>query len=50
MEKMEKKILVYVDLNGTPHLAGRLWARTRKDQQSTSFEYDQIWLLTIWSG
>jgi hypothetical protein len=29
---MDKETLVYVDLQGTPHLVGRLWARTRKDR------------------
>lgn len=28
---MEQAILVYVDVKGAPHLAGRLWARTRKN-------------------
>ena len=41
---MEKEILVYVDLQGTPHLVGRLWARMRKDRESATFEYDRNWL------
>jgi serine/threonine-protein kinase HipA len=41
---MDNEILVYVDLQGTPHLVGRLWARTRKDRESATFEYDKIWL------
>jgi serine/threonine-protein kinase HipA len=41
---MEKEVLVYVDLAGTPHLVGRLWARMRKDRESASFEYDKSWL------
>src|SRR5271154_1706832 len=41
---MEKDILVYVDLRGTPQLVGRLWARTRKDRDSATFEYDSNWL------
>src|ERR1039458_3671099 len=41
---MEKEILVYMDLQGTPHLVGRLWARMRKDRESATFEYDQSWL------
>ncbi len=41
---MEKEVLVYVDLEGTPHLVGRLWARTRKDRESATFEYDRSWL------
>src|SRR5271169_2232045 len=41
---MDKEVLVYVDLQGTPHLVGRLWARMRKDRESASFEYDPGWL------
>jgi serine/threonine-protein kinase HipA len=41
---MDKEVLVYVDLHGSPHLVGRLWARTRKDRESATFEYDARWL------
>jgi serine/threonine-protein kinase HipA len=41
---MDKEVLVYVDLQGTPHLVGRLWARIRKDRESATFEYDKDWL------
>src|SRR5713101_7916792 len=41
---MDKEVLVYVDLHGTPHLVGRLWTRLRKDRESATFEYDQSWL------
>ena len=41
---MENEVLVYVDLQGTPHLVGRLWARPRKDRESATFEYDKSWL------
>jgi len=41
---MEKEVLVYVDLHATPHLVGRLWARTRKNRESATFEYDKSWL------
>jgi serine/threonine-protein kinase HipA len=41
---MNKEVLVYVDLQRTPHLVGRLWARMRKDRESATFEYDPIWL------
>ena len=41
---MEKDVLVYVDLNGTSHLVGHLWARVRKDRESATFEYDPSWL------
>src|SRR5438128_3989372 len=41
---MDKEALVYVDLEGTAHLVGRLWARMRKDRESATFEYDKDWL------
>src|SRR3984957_1257780 len=41
---MEKEILVYLDLQATPHLVGRLWTRMRGDRQSATFEYDRSWL------
>ena len=41
---METEVLVYVDIGGTPHLAGRLWARVRKGRESATFEYDAGWL------
>jgi serine/threonine-protein kinase HipA len=33
-----------VDLDGKPHLLGRLWAHVRKNMESASFEYDKTWL------
>src|SRR5579863_1426301 len=41
---MEKEVFVYADLQGTPHLVGRLWARIRTDRESATFEYDKSWL------
>jgi serine/threonine-protein kinase HipA len=41
---MEKGVLTYVDLDGAPHLVGRLWTRSRKNKESASFEYDPAWL------
>lgn len=41
---MEAEVLVYVDIAGTPRLAGRLWARVRKGRESATFEYDPSWL------
>jgi serine/threonine-protein kinase HipA len=41
---MEKNVLVYADLEGTPHLMGRLWTRTRGNKDSATFEYDKSWL------
>lgn len=39
-----EELLVYVDLRGSPHLAGRLWPRLRKDREGATFEYDKTWL------
>ncbi|MGA9978446.1 MAG: hypothetical protein WBQ08_07420 [Candidatus Sulfotelmatobacter sp.] len=41
---MDREALVYVDPDGVPHLMGRLWARTRKNKESATFEYDKKWL------
>jgi serine/threonine-protein kinase HipA len=40
----DRALLVYVDLDGAPHLVGRLWARSRRGKESASFEYDAAWL------
>ena len=41
---MDREAFVYVDLDGAPHLMGRLWARVRKDNESATFEYARSWL------
>jgi serine/threonine-protein kinase HipA len=41
---MDRDVLVYVDLEGAPHLVGRLWARIRKERENATFEYDKSWL------
>jgi serine/threonine-protein kinase HipA len=41
---MDRETLVYVDMQGAPSLVGRLWARTRKDRERATFEYDRSWL------
>jgi serine/threonine-protein kinase HipA len=41
---VDKETFVYVDLDGVPHLMGRLWARVRKNKESATFEYDAAWL------
>ena len=41
---MDGGVLVYLDLDGVPHLTGRLWARLRKNKESATFEYDPDWL------
>ena len=41
---MDREILVHVELQGTPYLVGRLWARVRTDRENATFEYDRSWL------
>src|ERR1039457_2429863 len=41
---MDQQIFVYVDLDGTPHLVGRLWLHNRKRVESATFRYDEEWL------
>ncbi len=41
---MDQQILVYVDLDNTPHLVGRLWLRVRNRTESATFQYDETWL------
>jgi hypothetical protein len=38
---MEKDVIVYVDLQGTPRFVGRMWMRSRRDRESATFEYDK---------
>ena len=41
---MDREALVYVDLEGTAYKVGRLWARSGKGKESTTFEYAPAWL------
>ena len=41
---MDREVLVYIDLDGTPAHAGRLWSRVRRGRESATFEYDKAWL------
>jgi serine/threonine-protein kinase HipA len=41
---MERELLVYIDRDGEPVQAGRLWARARGNKESASFEYAKRWL------
>jgi serine/threonine-protein kinase HipA len=41
---MERGVHVYVDLEGKPHLVGRLWTRHAARRESASFEYNKSWL------
>lgn len=40
----DRDLLVYVDLAGTAHFVGRLWARRARNRESATFEYDADWL------
>jgi serine/threonine-protein kinase HipA len=40
----DRMAYVYVDLEGTSFLVGRLWAHSRRGRDSASFEYDAGWL------
>ena len=41
---MDQQTFVYVDLDGTSHLVGRLWLHNRKRVESATFRYDEEWL------
>jgi serine/threonine-protein kinase HipA len=41
---MNREIEVFVDLDGTPYLVGRLWSRANKGRESASLEYDKDWI------
>ncbi|MBM3795693.1 MAG: hypothetical protein FJW31_16925 [Acidobacteria bacterium] len=40
----DRELLVFADLGGQPILAGRLWAKLRRDRDTATFEYDSSWL------
>jgi serine/threonine-protein kinase HipA len=40
----DRSLFAYLDLDGAPHLVGRLWARSRRGKESATFEYDAAWL------
>ena len=44
---METEVYVYVDIAGTLHLTGRLWAHVRKGRQSATFEYHPGWIENV---
>ena len=41
---MERQVFVHADLDGVPHLVGRLWGRVRKNKEGATFEYNDAWL------
>jgi serine/threonine-protein kinase HipA len=40
----DKRLLVYIDLEGEPHPVGRMWVRSSRGRESATFEYDAAWL------
>jgi serine/threonine-protein kinase HipA len=40
----DREIVVYVDLDGSPALVGRLWVHVRHGRESATFAYDRSWL------
>ena len=40
----DRQVFVHVEIDGSPQLAGRLWARNRRGRESATFEYDTTWL------
>lgn len=40
----ERTVYVYIDLDGIPHLAGRLWSRIRNGRESATFQYAESWV------
>jgi len=41
---VERKVYVYVELEGQLYLAGQLWARSNREREGASFQYSQNWL------
>jgi serine/threonine-protein kinase HipA len=39
-----RKVHVYIEIEGKLHLVGQLWARSDYDKEGASFQYDQSWL------
>lgn len=40
----DRKVHVYVELNGDLHHVGQLWARSSREKEGASFQYDRVWL------
>jgi serine/threonine-protein kinase HipA len=41
---MERQVFVDVDLDGVPHLVGRLWGRVSNNKEGATLEYNDAWL------
>lgn len=44
MPEMSQPVIVYIDLDGSMKLVGRLWSHSRRGRESATFEYDRAWL------
>jgi len=40
----DKKVLVYIELNGENHFVGTLWSHFNKGKETSDFEYSKEWL------
>lgn len=40
----DRKVHVYVELDGGLHYVGKLWARSNRGKEGASFQYEQSWL------
>src|SRR5690349_9287330 len=41
---MERELKVFMDVDGEPRSAGRLWSRQRPNGKSCTFAYDPSWI------
>jgi serine/threonine-protein kinase HipA len=41
---MDREIFVYIDIENSPVVVGRLWTRVRSGIDSATFEYDTGWI------
>ena len=40
----DRKVYVYVELDGSLHHVGQLWARSIREKEGASFQYERNWL------
>ena len=41
---INRKVYVYIDLDGDLHLVGQLWARSNREKEGASFQYERNWI------
>ncbi len=44
----DKKILVYINLNGEDFLVGEMWSHFTNNKETSTFEYAPQWLANGW--